>query len=160
MPPKADIKGAWQKSLLLTLSGHPYIGVSCYLEDSQGAAQAVVLAKETGTRLRPQRPGCPFFKRSKKWQTSRVTGHLFLLFFFLFSFFLWITQGLFLLFPLAFVFFSLITHICFSLFESGFPRWFLKLCPMIAEDGTYRLPLQTLNRQFCSNLDQLLPQRG
>ena len=30
----------------------------------------------------------PFFKRSKKWQTSRATGHLFLLFFFLFSFFL------------------------------------------------------------------------
>ena len=44
--------------------------------------------EETGTRLRPQRPGGSFFKRSKKWQTSRVTGHLFLLFFFLFSFFL------------------------------------------------------------------------
>jgi DNA replication protein DnaC len=52
------------------------------------ATQAAALAKETGTRLRPQRPGGPFFKRSKKWQTSRVTGHLFLLFFFLFSFFL------------------------------------------------------------------------
>ena len=49
----------------MTQSGHPYIGVSCYLEDSQGAAQAVALAKETGTRLRPQRPGGPFFKRSK-----------------------------------------------------------------------------------------------
>ena len=67
----------------------------------------------------------PFFKQSKKWQTSRATGHLFLLFFFLFSFFLLITLGFFLLFPLAFVFFSLITHICFSLFESGFPRWLL-----------------------------------
>ncbi len=52
--------------------------------------------------------------------------HLFLLFFFLFSFFLEIKLGLFLLFPLAFVFFSLITHICFSLFESGFPRWLLR----------------------------------
>ena len=67
----------------------------------------------------------PFFKQSKKWQTSRATGHLFLLFFFLFSFFLLITLGFFLLFPLAFVFFSLITHICFSLFEPGFPRWLL-----------------------------------
>ena len=88
LPPKADIREGTAKRLLLTLSGHPYIGVSCYLEDSQGAAQAAALAKETGTRLRPQRPGGPFFKRSKKWQTSRVTGHLFLLFFFLFSFFL------------------------------------------------------------------------
>ena len=88
LPPKADIYEGVAKRLLMTQSGHPYIGVSCYLEDSQGAAQAVALAKETGTRLRPQRPGGPFFKRSKKWQTSRVTGHLFLLFFFLFSFFL------------------------------------------------------------------------
>ena len=88
LPPKADILNEAAKGLLLTLSGHPYIGVSCNLEDSQGAAQAAALAKETGTRLRPQRPGGPFFKRSKKWQTSRVTGHLCLLFFFLFSFFL------------------------------------------------------------------------
>ena len=48
------------------------------------------------------------------------TGHLFLLFFFQFSFFLWIKLGLFLLFPFAFVFFTLITHICFSLFESDY----------------------------------------
>ncbi len=73
----------------------------------------------------------PFFKRSKKWQTSRAIGHLFILFFFLFSFFLWIKLGLFLLFLLAFVFFSLITHICFSLFESGFPRWL----PPVANNG-------------------------
>ena len=53
------------------------------------------------------------------------TGHLFLLFFFQFSFFLWIKLGLFLLFPFAFVFFPLITHICFSLFESELCRcWY------------------------------------
>ena len=46
---------------------------------------------------------------------------LFFLFFFLFSFFLWIQLGLFLLFLLAFVFFSLVTHNCFSLFEPGSP---------------------------------------
>ncbi len=46
------------------------------------------------------------------------SGHLFLLFFFQFSFFLWIKLGLFLLFPFAFVFFPFITHVCFSLFES------------------------------------------
>ena len=50
--------------------------------------------------------------------SPNCTGHLFLLFFFRFSFFLWIKLGLFLLFPFAFVFFPLITHICFSLFEN------------------------------------------
>ncbi len=45
-------------------------------------------------------------------------GHLFLLIFFYFSFFLWINVGLFLLFPFAFIFFSLVTHICFSLLEN------------------------------------------
>ncbi len=69
----------------------------------------------------------------KKWQTNRVTGQLFLLFFFPFSFFLWIKLGLFLLFLPAFVFFPLITHICFSLFESGFPRW---LPPVVDDDST------------------------
>ncbi len=48
------------------------------------------------------------------------TGHLFLLFFFQFSFFLWIKLSIFLLFLFAFVFFPLITHICFSLFESDY----------------------------------------
>ncbi len=48
---------------------------------------------------------------------SEARQRLFLLFFFLFSFFLWTTVGFFLMFPFAFVFFSLITHICFSLFE-------------------------------------------
>ena len=55
---------------------------------------------------------------SSSWHTTSVldlsspncTGHLFLLFFFRFSFFLWIKLGLFLLFPFAFVFFPLITH--------------------------------------------------
>jgi hypothetical protein len=50
------------------------------------------------------------------------TGYLFLLFFFQFSFFLWIKLGIFLLFLFAFVFFPLITHICFSLFESELCR--------------------------------------
>ena len=40
-----------------------------------------------------------------------------LLFFFLFSFFLWSKLGLFLLFPFAFIFASLVTHICFSVIE-------------------------------------------
>ena len=67
--------------------------------------------------------GRPFSNGIKIGQTSRVIEHLFFLFFFLFSFFLWSNLSLFLLLPLAFVLFSLITHICFSLFESGVPRW-------------------------------------
>ena len=93
----------------------------------------------------------PFFKRSKKWQTSRATGHLFLLFFFLFSFFFWVKLGLFLLFPLAFVFFSLITHICFSLFELGFPRGL----PPVADDGStkgVRTTPPVVNREWVSLL--------
>ena len=43
------------------------------------------------------------------------TGHLFLLLFFQFSFFLLSKLSLFLLFPFSFIFFPLITHICFSL---------------------------------------------
>ncbi len=54
--------------------------------------------------------------------TEQNTGHLFLLFSFQFSFFLWIKLGLFLLFPFAYVFFPLITHSCFSLFESELCR--------------------------------------
>ncbi len=50
------------------------------------------------------------------WTVVKVLGNLFLLFFFLFSFLLWIKLGLFLLFPLAFVFLPFITHIYFSLF--------------------------------------------
>ena len=54
--------------------------------------------------------------------TSFRISFLFLLFFFRFSFFLWIKLGLFLLFPFAFVFSPLITHICFSLFENELRR--------------------------------------
>ncbi len=50
------------------------------------------------------------------------TGHLFLLFSFQFSFFLWSKLGLFLMFPLSFIFFSLITHIYFSLLENYLRR--------------------------------------
>ena len=49
-------------------------------------------------------------------------GHLLLLFFFQFSFFLWTKLGFFLLFLFAFVSFSFITHVCFSLFESELCR--------------------------------------
>ena len=70
--------------------------------------------------------GSKHISRALNWHTTSVldlrppnnTGHLFLPFFFQFSFFLWIKLGLFLLFPFAFVFFPLITHIRFSLFES------------------------------------------
>ena len=53
-------------------------------------------------------------------ESDRAPGaYLFiLLFFFLFSFFLWTKLGLFLLFPFAFIFTSLITHICFSVIEN------------------------------------------
>ena len=49
-------------------------------------------------------------------------GHLFLPFFLQFSFFLWTKLCFFLLFFFAFVSFSFITHVCFSLFESELCR--------------------------------------
>jgi hypothetical protein len=55
-------------------------------------------------------------------RSPNSTGHLFLLFFFQFSFFLWIKLGLFLFFPFAFIFFPLISHICFSLLENDLRR--------------------------------------
>jgi hypothetical protein len=55
-------------------------------------------------------------------RSPNSTGHLFLLFFFQFSFFLWIKLGLFLFFPFAFIFFPLISHICFSLLENDLHR--------------------------------------
>ncbi len=88
----------------------------------------------TGVRPNPYSP----------WQTSKATGHLFLLFFFLFSFFLLIKLGLFLLFPLALVFFSLITHICFSLFESGFPKWL----PPVTHDASTKGRSTTIPAQI------------
>ena len=66
---------------------------------------------------------------------SPNTGHLLLLFFFQFSFFLWTKLGLFLLFLFAFVFFPLITHVCFSLFErrsEDGPGWILAILPAAA----------------------------
>jgi hypothetical protein len=63
-------------------------------------------------------PSYSFLPRVKRGHDPFTTGHLFLLFFFQFSFFLWIKVGLFLLVPFAFVFFPFITHICLSLFES------------------------------------------
>ncbi len=81
-----------------------------------------------------------FFKRSKKWQTSRTTGHLFFLFFLQFSFFLWIEFGFFHFFFLAFVFFSFVTHIGFSLFLSGFPEWLLP-APLSASPDVFAIGL-------------------
>ncbi len=103
-----------------------------------GLAQPVGTGENVARRTRlfiafRGRVAVSFSNGVKKWQTNRVTGQLFLLFFFPFSFFLWIKLGLFLLFLPAFVFFTLITHFCFSLFESGFPRW---LPPVADDDST------------------------
>ena len=75
-------------------------------------------------------------------RSSNNTGHLFLLFFFQFSFFLWIKLGLFLLFPFAFVFFPLITHICFSLFESDYTDLDIITIVMLSVFKFHRLSYQ------------------
>jgi len=73
--------------------------------------------------LKPQKP--IIYSSTHKFsvldlRSPNNTGHLFLPFFFQFSFFLWSKLSLFLLFLFAFVFFPLITHLCFSLFESDY----------------------------------------
>ena len=97
----------------------------------------------------------PFSNGAKNWKTNGVTDHLFFLFFFPFSFFLWIKQGLFPLFLLAFVFFSLIAHNSFSLFESELYRTVPAKLPyidMIVEIESLQIgavPGQTIvNRTF------------
>ena len=73
------------------------------------------------------------------FRSPNKTGHLFLLFFFQFSFFLFSKLGLFLLFPFAFVLFPLITHICFSLFESELCRcWYPFLFTLIGHNHRLR----------------------